>query len=139
MKYHVASLVILVLLSSKSVKAGELIPISNKKMQEAPAEIWEPQPKEITPGKVTCETPTPAPSDAEILFDGSDLSQWESVNGGDAKWPVENGLFTADKKLGNIQTKNTYRNFQLHIEWQIPTDVQDGTHSQHRGNSGIFL
>lgn len=132
--------VLLVLLSiSVVVDAQESVSESTKKTTELPGEIWAPQPKEVTPGKILCDKPTPAPSDAEILFDGKDLSQWESVNGGEAKWPVVDGFFTVDKKLGNIRTKKTFRDFQLHIEWRIPIDVQDGTHSQHRGNSGIFL
>ncbi|MDD2475443.1 MAG: DUF1080 domain-containing protein [Dysgonamonadaceae bacterium] len=122
-----------------SVDAQVVTPLPDKSVQEAEGGVWSPQPREVSPGKVECYTPTPAPSDADILFDGFDLSQWESVNGGDAKWPVAEGVFTADKKLGNIRTKKIYRDFQLHLEWKIPVDVQDGTHSQHRGNSGVFL
>ncbi|NCC47243.1 MAG: DUF1080 domain-containing protein, partial [Bacteroidia bacterium] len=110
-----------------------------KSIQEVEGGVWEPQPAIVTPSRDGCKEPIVAPSDAEILFDGSDLSQWESVNGGEARWPVADGVFTADKKLGNIRTKKIYRDFQLHIEWRIPLDVQDGTHSQHRGNSGVFL
>lgn len=127
------------LLTSAIVHAQEAAPQSDKKTTVVPEEIWEPQPKEVTPGRVVSDEQTQAPSDAEILFDGKDLSQWESVNGGEARWPVTDGVMTVDKKLGNIRTKKTFRDFQLHIEWRIPTDVQDGTHSQHRGNSGIFL
>ena len=97
----------------------------------------DPQPKIVTPGKVPCGQPTPAPSDAIILFDGKDLSQWESVNGGEAQWPVANGAVTVSKKSGNIRTKKSFRDFQLHIEWRTPENVE-GT-SQSRGNSGIFL
>ena len=111
--------------------------------QNAPAQgaanpdASDPQPTVVTPGKVACSQPTPAPSDAIVLFDGNDLSQWESVNGGDAKWPVANGVVTVEKKQGNIRTKQHFRDFQLHIEWQSPVNVE-GT-SQSRGNSGIFL
>ena len=129
----------LLLLKSMSVDAQVVTPLPDKSVQEAEGGVWSPQPREVSPGKVECYTPTPAPSDADILFDGFDLSQWKSVNGGDAKWPVAEGVFTADKKLGNIRTKKNYRDFQLHLEWRIPVDVQDGTHSQHRGNSGVFL
>jgi len=97
----------------------------------------DPQPTVVTPGKVPCSQPTPAPSDAIVLFDGKDLSQWESVNGGEAKWPVSGGIFTVSKKLGNIRTKQTFRDFQLHVEWRSPVDVEGA--SQSRGNSGIFL
>jgi hypothetical protein len=124
---------------SVGIDAQNSITDSGKTQQEIEGGVWSPQPKVVTPGKATCSNPIPAPSDADILFDGSDLSQWESVNGGAARWPVADGVFTADKKLGNIRTKKSYRDFQLHIEWRIPLDVQDGTHSQHRGNSGVFL
>ena len=97
----------------------------------------DPQPTVVTPGKVPCSQPTPAPSDAIILFDGKDLSQWESVNGGEAKWPVADGVVTVEKRLGNIRTKQKFRDFQLHIEWRSPANVE-GT-SQSRGNSGVFL
>ncbi len=119
--------------------ALESVPASGKTTTEQPAEIWKPQPREVTPGKNCCDQPVTAPSDAIILFDGKDLSQWESVNGGEAKWPVADGIVTVNKKKGNICTKDSFRNFQLHIEWKIPVEVQNGTHTQHRGNSGIFL
>ena len=127
------------MLSPANVSAQKATTDAGKTQQEVEGGIWTPQPKEVTPGKVACNNPMPAPSDADILFDGSDLAQWESVNGGEAKWTVADGVFTADKKLGNIRTRKNYRDFQLHIEWRIPVDVQDGTHSQHRGNSGVFL
>lgn len=122
-----------------TITAGGSAPPSVKTTTELPEEIWEPQPKEVTPGKNCCDLPIAAPSDAIVLFDGKDLSQWESVNGGEAKWPVLDGIVTVDKKMGNIRTKENFSNFQLHIEWRIPPDVQDGTHTQHRGNSGVFL
>ncbi|MDR0713626.1 MAG: DUF1080 domain-containing protein [Bacteroidales bacterium] len=101
------------------------------------SEFWDPQPEVVVPGKSSISAPVPAPSDAEILFDGKDLSQWESANGGEAQWPVVNGILTVDKKLGNIRTKKSYGDFQLHIEWKEPENIAgDG---QSRGNSGIFL
>ncbi|MBF6629189.1 MAG: DUF1080 domain-containing protein [Proteiniphilum sp.] len=127
------------MLSPANVSAQKATTDAGKTQQEIEGGIWTPQPKEVTPGKVGCNNPIPAPSDADILFDGSDLSKWESVNGGEARWPVVDGVFTADKRMGNIRTRKNYRDFQLHIEWRIPVDVQDGTHSQHRGNSGVFL
>ena len=104
---------------------------------EANPDASDPQPTVVTPGKIPCSQPTPAPSDAIILFDGKDLSQWESVNGGEAQWPVANGIVTVKKSLGNIRTKQKFHDFQLHIEWQSPVDVEGV--SQSRGNSGIFL
>jgi hypothetical protein len=98
-------------------------------------EKWEPVPAVVTPGKAT----TDAPSDAIILFDGKNLDQWASVNdpSGPALWKVGGNAFTVDKSTGNIQTKRSFTNYQLHIEWRIPKNIT-GT-GQGRGNSGLFL
>ena len=54
-----------------------------------------------------------------------------------AKWVVASGVLTVNKEVGNIETKRTFRNYQLHIEWKIPENIT-GT-GQARGNSGVFL
>lgn len=105
-----------------------------EKMTPGMSEYWTPQPKIVTPGDIKTNS---APSDAIVLFDGKDLSAWESVNGGPAKWNVHNGVFTVDKKTGDIQTKQKFNNYQLHIEWCVPEKIS-GT-SQARGNSGVFM
>jgi len=99
-------------------------------------EVWEPEPKVVTPGS----TDSAPPSDAIVLFDGKSLDQW--VNTADkspAKWTVNNGVMTVSKTpgSGNIETKRAFHNYQLHIEWKIPENVT-GT-DQMRGNSGVFL
>lgn len=98
-------------------------------------ETWEPVPKEVV-------TKTPfidAPSDAIVLFDGKSLDKWVSVNdrNSPAKWIVADGAFTVKKGTGNIETKQAFNNYQLHLEWRIPQNIT-GT-GQARGNSGIFL
>jgi len=111
--------------------------------QQAPmkpemSEYWIPQPKVVTPGNTTGNAFISAPSDAFVLFDGKDLSQWKSANdGGDAKWKVHDGVFTVDKKAGDILTKKEFGDFQLHAEWQVPKNITG--ENQARGNSGIFL
>jgi hypothetical protein len=95
-------------------------------------EKWEPVPPKVTPGKGTT-----APSDAIILFDGKDLSKWESEKGGPAQWKVEDGCFTVIPDKGSIQTKQSFGDVQLHIEWRAPFEVKgDG---QDHGNSGVYL
>jgi len=95
-------------------------------------EKWEPVPPKVTPGEGTA-----APSDAIILFDGKDLSKWEGENGGPVQWKVENGCFTVVPDKGSIQTKQSFGDVQLHIEWRAPFEVVgDG---QNHGNSGVFL
>ncbi len=80
--------------------------------------------------------PGPPPSDAIVLFDGKDLSQWESDNGGQAKWQIKDDAVTVNG-TGGIHTRRAFGDCQLHIEWATPTEVTgDG---QNRGNSGIFL
>jgi hypothetical protein len=98
-----------------------------------------PLPKVISPGTgSTQQQPGKAPSDAIVLFDGKDLSQWVSAkDGGSAKWKVKNGYMEVVKETGDIQTKKPFGNCQLHIEWASPVEVKDK--SQGRGNSGIFL
>lgn len=105
-----------------------------EKMTPEMSEYWTPQPKVVTPGSITTNS---APSDAIILFDGKDLSAWESKKGGPALWNVHDGIFTVNKETGDIQTKQKFDNYQLHIEWQIPKNIS-GT-SQGRGNSGVFM
>jgi len=107
-------------------------------MKPEMSEYWTPQPKIVTPGNVTTNAFISAPSDAIVLFDGKDLSEWKSDKGNvEAKWKVHDGMFTVDKKTGDILTKKEFGDFQLHIEWQIPVNITG--ESQARGNSGIFL
>jgi hypothetical protein len=106
----------------------------NKKTPES-SEIWEPQPRIITPG----DKPTDAPSDALILFDGKNFDQWVSVDGGAPKWTIKDGAFTVTAGSKDIKTKKEFGSFQLHIEWRTPSEVNPKQTGQGRGNSGIFL
>lgn len=47
------------------------------------------------------------------------------------------GVFTVKKGKGNIQTKRSFMDYQLHLEWQIPSNITGS--GQGRGNSGLFL
>ena len=91
------------------------------------------EPKIIDPGDATR-----APSDAVVLFDGKDLSNWVSVNGGaPAKWEVKDGAMVVARGTGSIRTKREFDDIQLHIEWATPAEVVG--EGQGRGNSGVFL
>src|SRR5690606_19973272 len=107
----------------------------NDKRTPESTEVWEPQPKIVTPGA----TPADPPSDAIVLFDGRDLSRWESVNGGPAKWTVNDGAITVAPGTGDIRTKESFGDIQLHIEWRAPAVTDPSVVSQGRGNSGVFL
>jgi hypothetical protein len=100
-------------------------------------EVWEPVPPVVTPSPDQA-TPTPAPSDAIVLFDGKDLTQWVNVKDqSPASWVVADGVFTVHKPSGNIETKRKFTNYQLHLEFRVPAGTT-GT-GQSRGNSGVFL
>ncbi|MFI5132170.1 MAG: DUF1080 domain-containing protein [Chitinophagales bacterium] len=98
-------------------------------------EIWTPVPKIVTPGT----TGNDAPSDAIVLFNGKDLNEWVSAKDATtpAQWTVADGAFTVKKGTGTIQTKRSFNDYQLHIEWKIPSNITGS--GQARGNSGIFL
>jgi len=98
-------------------------------------EIWQPEPAIVTPGPVD----SAPPSDAIVLFDGKNLSEWvTNRDKSPATWNVANGTMTVNKNGGgNIETKRSFKNYQLHIEWKIPENIT-GT-GQGRGNSGVFL
>jgi hypothetical protein len=88
-----------------------------------------PEPVKVRPGAACF---APAPADAVVLFDGKDLSQWKDVKPGG----IEGGSFDV-RKTGQIQTKESFGDCQLHVEWQIPAKP-DGDW-QIWGNSGVFL
>jgi hypothetical protein len=104
----------------------------NKKTPES-SEIWEPQPKVIT----AAAKPGDAPSDAIVLFDGKNLDQWISDDGSAPHWSVNDGAMTVNGK--DIRTKKEFTDFQLHVEWRTPAQVDTTKKGQQRGNSGIFL
>jgi hypothetical protein len=97
-------------------------------------EVYAPVPPVVTPGA----QPGAPPSDAIVLFDGKDLSQWESVRDkGPAGWTIEDGALTVKLAAGSIETKRAFGDYQLHLEWKVPAGVTGS--GQLRGNSGVFL
>jgi hypothetical protein len=99
-----------------------------------------PNPPVVTPGA----TPGAAPSDATVLFDGKELSQWAQrgtgANAGallEPKWPIRDGYFETGARSGSLYTRASFGDVQLHVEWAAPTVVAGN--SQGRGNSGIYL
>lgn len=97
-------------------------------------EVWSPVPKIVAPGRTNADPP----SDAIVLFDGKNLDAWVSAKDrSPARWNVTNGVMTVNKSAGDIQTKQSFKNFQIHLEWRIPEGITgDG---QARGNSGLYL
>ena len=95
-----------------------------------------PQPRVVTPG-MTFSQNAPAPSDAEVLFDGKDLVKWQNNRGQDATWRVQDGCVETAARGGGIRTRGKWADFQLHVEWASPTPPR-GT-GQGRGNSGVLI
>jgi len=95
----------------------------------------EPQPPVVTPGK-TDDLP---PSDAIVLFDGTNLDAWVHTNPkpNAPKWKIVDGALQVTAKAGTLQTKQKFGSMQLHIEWRTP--VPPKGNGQGRGNSGVFL
>ncbi|MCX8107780.1 MAG: DUF1080 domain-containing protein, partial [Verrucomicrobiae bacterium] len=97
-----------------------------------------PQPPVVTPGTFsTPDRPGKPPSDAIVLFDGTDLSKWETPKGEPAKWLVKDGYMEVVPGTGEIRTKARFGDCQLHIEWAAPAGAKG--EGQGRGNSGVFL
>ena len=128
---------------------------AQEKIDPSLTEVWEPVPAVVTPGNSKS-----APSDAIVLFDGTNLDQWQNPqNSGepessddastrlsklnenfkhqDAGWILENGEMIVNPGNGAIETVRKFDDFQLHIEWMSPVD--EGKEGQAYSNSGIFL
>jgi len=115
--------------------SGIITAHAQQTMKPEDTEFYSPVPPVVTPGKTCGE----APSDAIILFNGKDLSKWVTTNDTTkpADWDVHDGIVTVNKKAGNIQTKQSFMDYQLHLEWKEPKDIEGS--GQARGNSGLFL
>jgi hypothetical protein len=87
--------------------------------------VW-PEPVLVTPGENNS-----APSDAIVLFDGTDMSQWE----GGESWEVKDGYAIVRKN--GVQSKQKFGDCQLHLEFATPEKVEGN--GQGRGNSGIYF
>ena len=107
--------------------------------QWGPNDRNRPEPPIINPGTASTQTKAGIPpSDAIVLFNGKDLSNWEAVRGGGpAKWTVGKDYFAVAPGTGDIQTKQAYGDCQLHLEWAAPNPPTGK--DQDRGNSGVFL
>ena len=93
------------------------------------------RPAVVAPGPTNL--PLSAPSDAVILFNGRNLDEWRSADGGPAKWIVKEDVMESVPGSGYIFSAKSFGDVQLHVEWAAPEKVQGK--SQGRGNSGVFL
>jgi hypothetical protein len=96
-------------------------------------EYYSPVPPVVAPG-----TNGAPPSDAIVLFNGSNLDEWVLMKDrSPAAWTLADGAMTVNKAVGGIETKRTFTDYQLHLEWRIPVGITGK--GQARGNSGVFL
>ena len=114
-----------VFLVSGAAAAGQALPPPEE------TEVWKPAPAAVDPGRHGHP-----PSDAIVLFDGTDLSEWRGRDG-EARWKIEDGAMTVRPGAGSLTTKRGFGDVQLHVEWRTPTEIVG--ESQGRGNSGVFL
>lgn len=105
------------------------------KKPDTPKQPWSGYPVHDTtrphPKKVQAKGPvtTQAPSDAIVLFNGSNTSAWTK------NWTVKDGIMVASP--GNNSTVQSFGDCQLHIEWRIPAGRK--VKGQSGGNSGVFF
>ncbi|MGC6455260.1 MAG: 3-keto-disaccharide hydrolase [Coraliomargaritaceae bacterium] len=97
-----------------------------------------PQPPVIVAGK----NPGDPPSDAVILFDGteSSLQNWKHAKPKDERkedWSVDDGALLCSPGAGYLQSVEAFGDCQLHLEWSAPVEIKGS--GQGRGNSGVFL
>ena len=99
-------------------------------------EFWTPQPAIVTPAPAG--NPTAPPSDAIVLL-GPGVIEFEHVrNSAPVAWDFADGVLTVKPRSGgDIRTKRSFGDCQLHLEWRSPIEVSG--ESQGRGNSGVFL
>jgi hypothetical protein len=110
--------------------------VSPMPMKPEMTEIWEPEVAVVMAGEKLGD----APSDAIILFDGSSMSEWVSQKGSKkaAPWEIiDKDYMQVVPGSGAIQTKMTFGDCQLHLEFSAPDEVEGN--GQGRGNSGVFL
>ncbi len=109
----------------------------------ARAVLDEPEPRVVTPGSASA--PTAPPSDAVILFHGTDLGQWSTLKGEPAGWKAEGkagGAMTIVPGSGSIVSKQSFGDAQIHVEFCTPDPGPAGREQptgQGRGNSGVYI
>ena len=137
MRFHLLPCAALLAAVIQPARAQQPAPPQPPAMRHEDTEVYTPVPPVVTPAP-GAGIVQGAPSDAVVLFDGRDLSQWVTVSDGSpAKWTVADGVVTVNKPTGNIETRRRFTNYQLHLEWRVPADVTGS--GQLRGNSGVFL
>jgi len=98
-----------------------------------------PLPPVVTPAANIAQPP----SDAIVLFDGTEVSfheNWRHNRPADEReqnWIVIEGALQSMRGAGKLSSIAELGDFQLHIEWRAPTEIVG--QGQGRGNSGVFF
>ncbi len=71
-----------------------------------------------------------APSDAIVLFDGTNSDAWRPN-----QWKIEDGDLIATQ--GPMETVEEFGDIQLHLEWMAPEELTESIWD--RGNNGVFF
>lgn len=121
-KYHWVSLLSLIAIMATITVSLDGATLLVKEWKSGIA--WQ-EPAIVTPGEGTAP-----PSDAIVLFDGTDMS---AFNGG-GKWKLQDGYAVVG---GGVTTKESFGDCQLHLEFASPDEVKGK--GQGRGNSGVYL
>lgn len=110
------------------------IVFAQERMKPEETEVWEPEPKVIIPGQHH-----DPPSDAIVLFDGTDTGLWRHERNKETiQWTINpDRSMTVKPGTGGIETIAEHGSIQLHIEWKSPTLIKG--EGQGRGNSGIIF
>lgn len=130
-----------ILMLAQIASAGELIFAEDGRVgyEENPKQWWSeyvvhdirrpiPEKVQVNPESLNY---APAPPDAKILFDGTNLDQWRET-----KWKVtEDGLLECT--TGAVTTKEEFGDFQLHLEFRAPKDFEGPW--GNRGNNGVVI
>lgn len=128
-------------MSNRAALVFALLSVSAPSNLRAQAATW-PQhslerpkpPVEVAPPQ---QLPVAPPAGALVLFNGRDLSWWQSGEGDAAKWRVVDGAMEVVPGSGGIRTRVGFGDVRLHIEWMSPASAQG--EGQNRGNSGVFF
>jgi len=94
-------------------------------------EVWDPEPRVVTPGKIISD----APSDAIVLFDGSNGDAWKHFGDKPFGWTISDGMMTVAPETGFLVSKQHFNDIQLHMEFRTPAVVEgEGLVSFFKGN-----
>ncbi len=127
--------------ASASVLAHDLYVPKNENesygYNDSPKQWWSEyrvhDPKRPLPKRLNLDPPTyfaPAPADAKVLFDGTNLDAWQPT-----QWKLVDGA--VECVSGRLATKEKFGAFQLHLEWKCPANFEGNWGDQ--GNNGVIL